>query len=153
MTLLAVVAIMALVVAAGSLLYAARAISRKVLLPNPVQTEYPQSDILMAIEKLELDLERLTLAVSDGIARNDRAEKRIQKTVTSARRFVRESGLEHAGIEAEYEELHEGDGEPSPSGEVRPVPQEVARVAPVGIPGVSPQELARLQEAMNVTTE
>ena len=85
------------------------------------------------IAELEARVDKLTFAVSDGIERVSRAENRIQKTVTSARRLVREAGLEHAGIEAESEELQPPDGEgvePLP-----PVPAEVGEARTIQIPG------------------
>jgi len=78
-------------------------------------------------------VDRLTLAVSDGIERVHRAESRVAKTVTSARRVVREAGLEHAGIEAEYDQLRAGDAEaiePLP-----PMSEEVESTRIVRFPG------------------
>ena len=85
------------------------------------------------IAELEARVDKLTFAVSDGIERVSRAESRIRKTVTSARRLVREAGLEHAGIEAECEGLQPADVEgiePLP-----PVPTEVGEARTVRIPG------------------
>lgn len=84
-------------------------------------------------ERLSDRLDKLTLAVSDGIERVSRAENRIQKTVTSARRLVRDAGLEHAGIDAEHAELQPSDGEgvePLPA-----VPEAVAQGRIIRIPG------------------
>jgi len=78
-------------------------------------------------------LDNLTLSVSDGIERVHRAESRISKTVTSARRLVRESGLEHAGIEAEAEQLRPDDDEG-----IEPLlslPQEVEEARTIRVPG------------------
>jgi len=86
-----------------------------------------------AILAVEARLDKLTMAVADGIERVHRAENRINKTVTSARRLVREAGLEHAGVEAEYEELqpaHDEGIEPLP-----PMPEEVDGPRAVRIPG------------------
>lgn len=80
-------------------------------------------------------IDTLTLAVSDGIARTDRAEKRIQKTVTSARRLVREAGLEHAGIEAEYAELLPPDDERVEA--LPPMPEGVVNGRSIRFPGGS----------------
>jgi len=82
---------------------------------------------------LGLRIDRLTNAVADGIERVARSENRIQKTVTSARRLVKESGLEHAGIEAEAEQLRDTDDEgiqPLPA-----VPEEVEQARAIRIPG------------------
>jgi len=75
------------------------------------------------MEDLELEMERLKEAVAHGITQVSRNENRIQKTVTSARRLVREAGLEHAGIEAEYEELQPPDAEG-----IQPLPAVPAQV-------------------------
>jgi len=82
---------------------------------------------------IEDELGSLRLAVADGIERVSRAEKRIQKQVTSARRLVREAGLEHAGVEAEYEELHVPDGEGIEP--LSPVQPHMDNVRSVRIPG------------------
>jgi len=154
MTLLAVVAILALVALTGSVLYAARVFSRPSEKQEPVSHSEETEDRFLWLERMHKQtgerMEALTLAVSDGIARVDRADKRIQKTVTSARRLIRENGLEHAGIEAEYEELQSGDDEPSGGGEVLPLYEEVAPPTRSGIPGMSSYALARIREARNV---
>jgi hypothetical protein len=63
--------------------------------------------------------------------------------------LVRENGLEHAGLDAEHEELLERDDGPSDAREVPPVFQEVAPLPPTGIPGMNPEELQRIREIMN----
>jgi len=103
--------------------------------PEPNGTAGRWEATSSALETLTVRVDNLTLAVSDGIARVDRAEKRIQKTVTSARRLVREAYLEHAGIEAEYDELEPPDDlgvEPLPA-----LPEEVESTASVRVPGGS----------------
>jgi len=85
------------------------------------------------IDANERAIADLLLAVDEGIKRVDRAENRVQKTVTSARRLIREAGLEHAGIEAEFAELHPSDGEgiePLP-----PMPELVEDARTIRIPG------------------
>ena len=91
-------------------------------------------------------IERLTVAVSEGIAGFKRHEKRVQKTVKSARRLLAENGLEHAGLEAEAAEIRERD-EPGidPFG-MPPVLESVASDRPTGIPGVTHDDLAMLRE-------
>lgn len=97
-----------------------------------------------AIRDLESRLDDITLAVSEGIARVDRAEKRIQKTVTSARRLVSEAGLEHAGIEAESEQLERGNGQGHRT--LPTLPETVASGRQVRIPGgaVTLPEISRV---------
>jgi len=88
-----------------------RSIDRQRRLPAPEATPTPPLDEQLLLGPVWEEMADLKLAIDEGIRRVDRAEKRVQKTVTSARRLVRESGLEHAGIEAEFEELHGGNGE------------------------------------------
>ena len=153
MNLLAVVVIMALVALTGSLLYVARALPPSVSTPEPVPDRFVTPSMLQEVvqlaEKNAAQINDLTLAVSDGIQRSDRAEKRVQKTISAARRLVRENGLEHAGLDAEHEELLERDDGPSDAREVPPVFQEVAPLPPTGIPGMNPEELQRIREIMN----
>lgn len=101
--------------------------------PAPTVSPPVDSGADLRFEVLEGRMDRLTLAVSDGIGRAERVEKRIQKTVTSARRLVSEAGLEHAGIEAEHEQLHLGNDpvvEPLPA-----VSAPVARHRQIRVPG------------------
>jgi len=129
-----VVLVIALLGATGGNVVLARAVLRPknapvTTVPYPVPTE----DLDLRMHTLTDDMARLTIAVSEGIARVDRHEKRVQKTVTSARRLVREAGLEHAGIEAESEELqsaHDEGVEPLPA-----MPAQVAETRTIRIPG------------------
>ena len=121
----------------------------------------PAPDLKTLVEKLakhDIDLqglayrqEQLTLAVSDGIDRVDRAEKRVQKTIQNARRLVRESGLEHPALEAEYEEIREDDGGGSEPAALQLLPPSVEEdTRQTGIPGITHADLARLhEEALN----
>jgi len=59
------------------------------------------------------EIQNLRLAVDEGIRSVARAEKRVAKSIQSARRLVAEHGLEHPGVEAEAAELRDRDGEPS----------------------------------------
>jgi len=136
----AILSIVALAIAGaftGALWRLVGALSHTIPTAQPVvHQEAPahQGELLAAQQiALEARLDKLTLAVSDGIERVHRAESRIQKTVSAARRLVREAGLEHAGIEAEYEELRPADAEgvePLPA-----VPEQVAETRTIRIPG------------------
>jgi len=135
-TILATVAVLALLGLTASNVFVARVVLRPRIDPQP--TPAPPQNPSVTFENmrnLERRLDDFEIAVSEGIARVTRHEKRIQKTVTSARRLVREAGLEHAGIEAEYAELRDGDGEgiePLPA-----MPEEVEAVRVVRFPGGS----------------
>ena len=97
-----------------------------------------------ASKDLYFDLQQTKLAVSDGIARNTRAEKRIEKSIASARRLVAQNGLEHPGLEAEAAELRAGDDDRSEEPELQPVRSEVVPDRPTGIPGISRADLREL---------
>jgi len=144
---LAVVAL-ALFALTGSILWAGRVFLRSIDHPEP--HGYSDVTALKFVETLALvdanrqEIESLTIAVSEGIAGYKRHEARVQKTVTSARRLIRESGLEHAGIEAEYAELHDGDEAPSEPEGVLPLQPRVDDSGPSGIPGLTVAQLEQL---------
>jgi len=138
MNILLAAVILALTVLSASILYAVRAVvlykSERDETPREPEAQLNAARTAQSqLDALQSQLDRLTLAVSDGIERVHRAESRVAKTVTSARRLVREAGLEHAGIEAEYEELQPPDAEgiqPLP-----PMPAEVEETRVVRFPG------------------
>jgi len=150
MLVLQAAAIVALVALTVSVVGATRAFSRR---SEPVAVPDDHSDIverLIALEGLgEENNQRfnaLTTAVSEGIAGFKRHEKRVQRTVTSARRLIRENGLEHAALEGEFEELRDGDGAPGEEPELPSMPTLVAESYDTGHPGVSPAELQIIRE-------
>jgi len=104
-------------------------------------------DLARSIDRNEGRIESLTLAVSDGIQRSDRAEKRIQKTVASAKRKLDAGGVEHAGLDAEFEALPQADGDPRPPDQLHIVPENVERSRSTGIPGLSPETLDQMMGA------
>jgi len=151
---LAVAAILALAALTVSNIVAVRAFSRPSTNAREV-TDWSKiregiSQLISRVDANERGIKDLIVALDEGIKGFKRAENRVQKTVTSARRLVRENGLEHAGIEAEYEELRERDVQPSDSDPVPPVRQEVEVFARSGIPGLSGEELAAITERLNV---
>lgn len=134
MNLLLAAIVLALAACCGSILYAVR-----VLVSSRIDQSLTQSlpDKEGFNEQLYAEVikrvEDLTIAVDEGIRRVDRAENRVQKTVTSARRLVSDAGLEHAGIDAEHEELQSSNGEgiePLPA-----MPVEVEAVRTVRVAG------------------
>lgn len=88
----------------------------------------------------------LSEAVASGITNVDRNNRRIEAVVRRARAELADSGLEHAGIEAEVGELHDIDGGGGESDGVLPLPVEVDETSaydpPSGVPGFSVSELA-----------
>jgi len=148
MEILLAVAIMALLALSGSILWVGRVFSSNIAVREPVDD---RSDIVKRLFLLEAEadvydvrFESLTLAVSDGIARSDRAEKRVQRTVTTARRQIREAGLENAGIEAEFDQLRDSDADPIEEAQVLEVSESVAPNRNTGIPGMSSETLEEL---------
>lgn len=88
-------------------------------------------------------LQELTIAVAEGITHVERAEARVRTTVRRARKELEASGLEHAGLTAEFEQLsviNGGGGDPSG---VPPMPTEMASDQESSIPGVSLETLRR----------
>lgn len=147
MLILQVTAILALVALTASAVWAAWVFSHRTETLEPVEDpEKPVPGLEEIIRKLALhdqEFAALKLAVSDGILRVDRADKRIQKSVTGARRLLRENGLEHPALEAEFEELGGEDGTGSEEPELQLMPSDVEPNQKTGIPGVS---WAQLQE-------
>ncbi len=84
-------------------------------------------------------------AVSDGIERTDRAERRVRNAIQRARKELGKLGYEDPGLEAEAGELRIVDGEGGGDGGVPAVSEEVAAVdaAPSSIRGVPAETLRR----------
>lgn len=82
-----------------------------------------------ALEALQRQAKDFTFALSEGIERTDRAERRIAATVKRARDKLAESGFSDAGLDAEADGLQLVDGDRSEDVRVQGVPAEVAAVA------------------------
>jgi len=134
MSALLAVSLLALATFTGLTVYVVRVVvSYRIDQAGAVEEPVKDHALTERVDELAQRLDRLTLAMSDGIERVARAENRVQKTVTSARRAVRDAGLEHAGIEAEHEEL-----QPRNAEGIEPLPALPAFVEPtrtVRIPG------------------
>lgn len=115
-------------------------------LTGPTPEDY--AELVWNLGKQEQRITDLYLAVDEGIRRVDRAEARVKKTVTSSRRLLAESGLEHPGLEAEHAELQSGDEPPSQGFHVLDVPETVVDTRPTGFPGVTRADLQALNEAV-----
>lgn len=100
-----------------------------------------------ALEDLKKQLRDTNVAVSEGIERTERTERRIASTVARARKELRESGFDHPGVEAEAYELRAVDGGGSEGGGVQPVPGPVAADPnePSSIRGVPASTLRRVR--------
>lgn len=102
-------------------------------------------NLVRRVDGLESGTKDITLAVSEGIERVDRSERRVRAVVRSARKELAAEGFEHPGLEAENRELQLVDGGGSSEGEVPTLPEEVAAAGGDGssIAGVSAEALRR----------
>jgi len=87
----------------------------------------------------------IVIAVSEGIERTDRAERRIKATVQRARKQLETLGYVDDAVEAEAVELRLLDGDGSEKRGVSPVPAEVADAPPESssVRGVSAETMKR----------
>jgi len=94
---------------------------------------------------VESKIKELTFAVSEGIERTDRAERRVRGVIQRARKELGARGYDDPGLEAEAYELRVVDGDGSKDGGVPAVSEEVATVdgAPSSIRGVPAETLRR----------
>jgi len=90
-------------------------------------------------------IKELTFAISEGIERTDRAERRIRNAIQRARKELAARGFDDPGLEAEAHELRVVDGDGGGDGGMPPVSEEVAEMepAPSSIPGVSAEQLRK----------
>jgi len=144
MTILLAVIVTALLALTTSVVWAGRVFLRSSesrsyeQLPAPTSTESVESTAVA--DELRQKIADLTIAVSEGIKSNERHEKRVQRTVASARRLVGAAGLEHAALDAEVAELREGDAAPLEE-PLLPLQPLLELDGPSGIPGLSKSEL------------
>jgi len=140
MTLFPMVLAVLLALLVGALATYAVVVGRAVPFPptGPLDDPSETAELLQAlaagVAENSTRIDELLIAVDEGIKGVARAENRVQKTVSRARRLLRESGLEHAGLEAEALELREADEERSPEPELPAMPE------PVGAPGHETRE-------------
>ena len=97
------------------------------------------------LDQITTQIKDLTFAVSEGIERTDRAERRVRGVIQRARKELQARGYEDPGLEAEAHELRIVDGDGSKDGGVPPVPEEVAEVGgeASSIKGVSAEILRK----------
>ncbi len=97
------------------------------------------------LDQLTTQIKDLTFAVSEGIERTDRAERRVRGVIQRARKELGARGYEDPGLEAEAYELRAVDGDGGKDGGLPAVSKEVAEVepAPSSIRGVSAETLQR----------
>ena len=115
-------------------------------LPLHAELFDPRLDALeTGFDRITSDFKATNFAVSEGIERTDRSERRIHATIKRARKELGKLGYEDPGLEAEAHELRLIDGDGGDDGGVPAVPGEVAEVAsaPSSIPGVTADILRR----------
>ncbi len=101
----------------------------------------------LGVRELIDALKAVKFAVSEGIERTDRAERRIHATIKRARKELAEQGYESPGLEGEAAELRIVDGDGGEGRRVPPVSEEVERdsIAPSSIRGVPAETLRRFR--------
>ncbi len=107
-----------------------------------------QVEILDAsIEDLQAAHKGIIIAVSEGIERTDRAERRIKATVKRARSELAERGLLDPALDSEDHELREVDGKRGQRDGLLPVrgPVEPAAAQASSIRGVPVETLRRVR--------
>ena len=97
------------------------------------------------LDQITTQIKDLTFAVSEGIERTDRAERRVRGVIQRARKELGARGYEDPGLEAEAYELRKVDGDGGKDSGLPAVPEEVAAVdgAASSIKGVSAEQLRR----------
>ena len=99
-----------------------------------IQTEIVALRSTIDLHKSQLDLfnqqsDQMRFAISEGIERVDRAERRIKATVARARKELSRRGYEDPGLDAEADELRNSDGNGSDERGLSTVPDEVEAAA------------------------
>jgi len=117
--------------------------------PSPVDRVLNLEELGVAqdsqLSDVQTKIKDLTFAVSEGIERTDRAERRVRGVIQRARKELGKLGYEDPGLEAEAHELHVVDGDGGKDGGVPVVPKEVAAVGgeASSIKGVSAELLRK----------
>lgn len=106
-----------------------------------------QKEIYDRLHRLDSDFEKIRFAVSEGIERTDRAERRIHATIKRARKELKARGYEDPGLEAENLQLRLVDGDGGAEDGVPAVrsPVEEPADAPSSIKGVPANYLRRVR--------
>ncbi len=115
-------------------------------LPLHAELFDPRLDALeTGFDRITSDFKATNFAVSEGIERTDRSERRIHATIKRARKELGKLGYEDPGLEAEAHELQLIDGGGGDGGRLPEVPEDVApgTQEPSSIPGVTADQLRR----------
>jgi len=103
------------------------------------------TELMEKVDEFDHFRKEIVIAVSEGIERTDRAERRIKATVARARGQLAKLGYDDPGLEAEATELRLIDGDGSEKSGVPPLPAPVAPVesGPSSVRGVPAETLKR----------
>jgi len=96
--------------------------------PESATPSYNDTAILQALDDQERRMDLLVLAVSEGIERVERSERRVRQTISSAKRRFEAEGYLDPGLEAEASLLPEDDGSSGEDEQLRILPDDVAGV-------------------------
>lgn len=100
-----------------------------------------------AVEALQIQAKNFVIALSEGIERTDRAERRIKATVSRARKELKARGYEDPGLDAEAYELRNVDAAGGGEDGVLPMHAPVAEVREEAssVKGVPAEALRRVR--------
>jgi len=103
------------------------------------------TDVRVRQDGVDARIKELVHAISEGIERTARAERRIGQTVARARAELKKRGYTDPGIEAEGKELRLLDADGGDEGRVPEVPEDVGsdNGEPSSVSGVSRDQLRR----------
>lgn len=100
---------------------------------RPTETAYDDSKLRYeleaqaeAIDRLQNTVKDQNVAISEGIERTDRAERRVRATVARAKKRLDDAGYSDEGIQAEIQEFDQADGFGGRAGPVQPLPNGLA---------------------------
>jgi len=103
--------------------------------------------LVVAVHDLVDDVERLKLAIDEGILKTNRAERRVRTAVQRARSELAALGLQDPTVEAEASELRDLDGERGDESGVRLLPPAVGADSetPSSVKGISIEQIRRVR--------
>jgi len=100
---------------------------------RPTETVFDDSKLRYELEAQAESIERLqntakdqNVAISEGIERTDRAERRVRATVARAKKRLDDAGYSDEGIQAEIQEFDQADGFGGRESPVQPLPNGLA---------------------------
>lgn len=110
-------------------------------------TEAALERLAEGIEQGRADNKNMLFAISEGIERVDRAERRVKASIQRAQAKLRAHGLEDEGLEAEASEFLPANGDGGEPGRVPTMPPDVesAETEDSSVKGVSLETMKRFR--------